>query len=835
MRNNKGSVLNYLGSYHLILWVTSLFLLFGCEADKNTSKPEVQCASGFLDCQGQCIPSNDHDHCGSCDTQCEANESCKSNGQQFVCNELPQTAADCLKSQQFCNGQCISLTDHDHCGRCENACDPELTCFFTVGEYQCQKDVEAPGDPNIVNNTPNHHSAGGCSEDECEEDEEIEEGGLAEETEFENLKLEQEQLEELNQLTQQALEQIPEECEDASNTEYKDTTITITIYIKDQGFDFSRFQLAENQEEIDALIREREAQMKPFHDAIREKVEAAGGTVLVDIIQTTMMDVEFPVCQLREIPSWEHVIGIEYSEDGDYVDNKICYSYYNSTDYVNGYDQRKAFGLNGIYQNNDYDGSDGNFKNRNSKNRIILGIIDGGLFDIKQPAFLDNNYNKKSRILAAINCKRWKYGFYTCEKFTSRAQQTHASMVSSIILGDMADNQFKTAGLEMTSHDASKISGIAPEANAIFVQGKDNMIMKIITSYLVNKKSVDVVNVSQSIRKQYCKNSKYGGLRNHLYNLTKQSNVNFVVAAGNDGRENLDCTVSSLAAFTSTIGVGATNAVKSLENLNSSTIAEYSGHGNIKVRLAGGKKVFTRFVDVVANGCRSYLPSNDGFYNYKDCGTSFSTPAISGVLALIKQMMKKRLNQRWFLSNPWYSRLILSWMADGSSSLNVPGTATTNVYQKIDDKFGFGNVRFIDLNSNDMGSIYRWAIKYRHYKANTTATFKINYFGSNSNKIKGWKFVALMDFLYYDGSPDVTFELIDKCAVNGTEVLLQAEQYAGKARMSIPPHLVSNYFNNSRCLYLRINVKHGDAKIYFMEGSYSRDRKYFENDSKNVW
>ncbi len=286
-----------------------VLLVGGCETNSVTS----QCSEAQQQCQGQCVALNDIHHCGMCDNACSKNQVCKFTEEGFECRDEVLTAKDCMKNQSFCNQQCIDKINDQHCGACDNDCTQDgKKCFYTKNTYVCQEDVEAPTHDD---NGEEDSTLIICDQDGCHEGdggvEIIEEGDDDPSDEFENVKEQNAILESIQAMTQETLDTVPEECQNEDTGE----RVQITVILKEIGFDFSRFQLAENEAQTQALRREREAQLKPLKDKIAQSAQAIGATILDDTSLLAVVTLEVSICKLEEVLTWENVLGIEYADD----------------------------------------------------------------------------------------------------------------------------------------------------------------------------------------------------------------------------------------------------------------------------------------------------------------------------------------------------------------------------------------------------------------------------------------------------------------------------------------------------------------------------------------
>ena len=108
------------------------------------------CASGFVSCSGQCVPSNT-DHCG---TSCAA---CPSGN---VCND-GQCSSSCAAGSTMCmDGACSSNTDSGHCGSSCTVCSGGATC--NNGACTCAVSGQQNCDGTCIDTSSNINNCGSC-------------------------------------------------------------------------------------------------------------------------------------------------------------------------------------------------------------------------------------------------------------------------------------------------------------------------------------------------------------------------------------------------------------------------------------------------------------------------------------------------------------------------------------------------------------------------------------------------------------------------------------------------------------------------------------------------
>jgi hypothetical protein len=107
------------------------------------------CASGLTLCSGSCVNlATDPLHCGTCSTQCSADQACLNS----VC------VYKCPTSETMCNGECVDLTSDDtNCGGCDTVCQSGKRCINGNCQPRCTStQTNCSGSCVDVNTDPNN-------------------------------------------------------------------------------------------------------------------------------------------------------------------------------------------------------------------------------------------------------------------------------------------------------------------------------------------------------------------------------------------------------------------------------------------------------------------------------------------------------------------------------------------------------------------------------------------------------------------------------------------------------------------------------------------------------
>lgn len=124
----------------------------------DTSGCESPCSGELTRCGDSCVDTTgDEDHCGSCDRQCNSNQTC----QDSDC----VTSTECSGSLTRCGQDCVDTTDdQNNCGSCGRQCQANQTCRNSdcVNESSCSGNLTLCG-ADCVDTSDNPQHCGSCS------------------------------------------------------------------------------------------------------------------------------------------------------------------------------------------------------------------------------------------------------------------------------------------------------------------------------------------------------------------------------------------------------------------------------------------------------------------------------------------------------------------------------------------------------------------------------------------------------------------------------------------------------------------------------------------------
>lgn len=139
-----------------------LLLSPGCDGGEPWPDGSVaNCDFGDTQCGIECVDvMSDREHCGACDNACDTGFSCVEGACALVCPE----------GQTACDGACTDVDrDPSHCGACGDACEAGEVCSSGSCEVSCLPDQEVcDGQCTLTMSDPSNCGACGAACDEGE-------------------------------------------------------------------------------------------------------------------------------------------------------------------------------------------------------------------------------------------------------------------------------------------------------------------------------------------------------------------------------------------------------------------------------------------------------------------------------------------------------------------------------------------------------------------------------------------------------------------------------------------------------------------------------------------
>ena len=619
-------------------------------------------------------------------------------------------------------------------------------------------------------------------------------------------------LQEFQALTDEALQLRPPECDTDMRVEVEGETLPVTVTLPEQPFDFRRYRAARDVKSREALRVERQDQLRSIQAEVARQIEQLGGHISQYEYITNALDVEIPVCELAHLAELKNVLGVE-------VDNVAV------APLVDGIQRRAAFGLPAA-GHAIFNGASG--ATRNSGSAVRFGVIevdaeDGSAVKLNSSHASFLRGNGTSRIVDTDRCAFW-FPSYRCINSATAPVASHGTLVTSIILSDFSQGQ---SPVITDPTERRQRSGVAPRGTVHYYSAKNGWVTnRTAIREAALKDGVDVINMSFGTigASYYCSSPSLSKTREAL-EAARDAGVVSVAAAGNDGAKSPTCTVVVPAAYATTIAVGGTNPASTLVALESVSRATGSSYGQASFTIAGGRNVSSSMIDVVANNDHTWAAGGGAIGTTSGGGTSFAAPSIAGIVGLIKHWIAYRGGLPQNMStDPTAIRAILSLMGDGRA-------AGSDSLDGRDGEFGYGNVRFVNLD-NDLGADGSWGIHRVSVSTGSVYEWNIGRANVESNQLQGFKAVAIADRDNYSHSPDINFQLINKCQNSGSQAIFSAKPSALQWRMRAWK-LLTPYLLHNRCLWLRV-VTHsavGPTNLYVAWMLYSNDRS--RHDASN--
>jgi len=110
----------------------------GCADDQSGCKSCDDCPAGQTDCHGVCVDTtSDPDHCGGCDQACDPGEVCENSS----CEAGPDCRTEPCPDGYYCNintGECLpGCASDSHCGENEHCDIATHACTCNTGYHDC--------------------------------------------------------------------------------------------------------------------------------------------------------------------------------------------------------------------------------------------------------------------------------------------------------------------------------------------------------------------------------------------------------------------------------------------------------------------------------------------------------------------------------------------------------------------------------------------------------------------------------------------------------------------------------------------------------------------------
>jgi len=159
---------------------------------------------------------------------------------------------------------------------------------------------------------------------------------------------------------------------------------------------------------------------------------------------------------------------------------------------------------------------------------------------------------------------------------------------------------------------------------------------------------IDIISLSWGITSHEAGGSDGNDMHSRILDTATEAGIVVSVAAGNDGPDNDG--LSGMGSSSLSITVGATDDINTVDRIDD-TVASYSSRGprrdngdsnplnELKPDIsAPGTNIIQSEGCVTSGGCNNNIPgqdASDNTYTGRGSGTSYATPAISGIVALM--------------------------------------------------------------------------------------------------------------------------------------------------------------------------------------------------------
>ena len=435
----------------------------------------------------------------------------------------------------------------------------------------------------------------------------------------------------------------------------------VVVALQEPAFDFHVLEQATDTER-EEKVAGRAEQLKTGQEALKKQLTTLGGTVLSSQWLVNAVTARVPagaVASIAGLPGVRAVYGPAVAHASAWYDG----------DDVRAAVRSAAFTAAG------YQGETGGRVSSPSDN-IKIALLEPDPLNVIHQGWLDYP-GGPSRVV------RDQYCAPSCSLTAGTTSGTHGTWVASAALGSIEQGQDPSYPGNHTL-DQSRRSGIAPEAEIYYYHfdgcGVVNALQDAVAA------GVDVVNWSGDIGcgGGVCETTyDCCGLNAALKNALDAGTV-VVNAAGNFNDHSSACQLSYPAFRSETICASGVNAVQGTA-WGSSAWTDWTSHGPFPIVLLDGSTHWTAGSDIAAPVCRDWL-YDAGLFGYTSrCGTSISTPIVSGAAGLLRNALNavgwSGNNARALMTN-----LMLS--GDGSD-----GTAAGILNFTLSSKVGYGRLR----------------------------------------------------------------------------------------------------------------------------------------------
>lgn len=588
------------------------------------------------------------------------------------------------------------------------------------------------------------------------------------------------------------------------------------LYLDDPPFDYGRLRHARAAEDrrarLASLRAEREAQIRPLYELVAGNVERLGGTTVGGMLTTAAITVELPECAIREVAALSQVLGVERTGQSPRPT-------------ADGIDRRAAMGM-GLTGPAGIDGEDGG--DGGTANTVRYGVIEADNSINRSHVSFRDTSTGVHRITDTDRCAYWVPS-NRCINSATTSSSTHGTSVTSVLLSDLFDGQDSAFGTDFWGMlGRGQRTGIVQEAEVHYYSAKFNDHVATAIDEATFENDIDIINLSTSLGQgsgAWCNNAESHGTRAAI-RAAENAGVLVVVSAGNNG-DLTGCTVGRMATYPDSMAIAATNDADSLTDMDTVSRRSDSSNGYFNSTLDGGVVALGAPIDLAAVGSNIELVAGAGSSGYTNAGagTSFAAPQVAGAAGLTYDWVYNRGGLSGLEQYPYTIRALLLAMGDGRDSTGTHGYT-------VDDDFGYGNLRWVDLDS-ELGSGGAWGVRRLVLDDGDVAEWIVGDSGPESTSVMGWKFAAIIGANQYGGSPDMLYELVDTCPSGGGEVVVRSSnsRHPLKGRLRMRGSEMASMFHG-RCLVVRVTVESADSSfpLYAVDYYYTNARVNHDAD-----
>lgn len=556
--------------------------------------------------------------------------------------------------------------------------------------------------------------------------------------------------------------------------------VIIGIELAEVEFDFSRMHDT-SASSRQALVEERRSLLAPSQNTLAARINAIGGEVLDQMWLLNVVDVRVPAREVAAIAKWPGVVAISTDEPvvPDIGWNGRLYRaglLVEDADLSGG---DSAF-LDGCYPSpSDPDTChDGNTNSNEDSGAQRIAIIELGSYEDPPGTTVQNKLQRNhvgwkdsasgsSRVKKVMQCDST-----SCTDETgSTATNTHGTRVTWVAAGSIEQGQ-DTNFPGTHTNDQIDRSGISGEASIYYYRFSGTSGARRAVDQAVAD-GADIINMSWT--SGTCDDASIttethnsGSLNQALRNALNAGTLP-VKSAGNSGDDGSTCTIGYPAWRPHVLTVSGLQSVTTQINMNLLDRYVSSSRGGPTYQLLASPTVDRNYsgIGLAAPACIDDWFGNDsnGYTSGQRCGTSYATPAVAGVAALLRDAL---YHVGWNATAADARRLMVMMLLMGDA-WESDGTVNSWKSSGVSRGSGMGRLHPHWPHADNMTAPWGWGNDIRTIQEGEVLTWPVGGSGAESTSVTQWKWVVTWFEDNLEGYSDIILRVRDSC--NGNELI----------------------------------------------------------------